>query len=365
MEIVLLIVVLVVLILVHEVGHFIVAKWAGMRVDEFGIGYPPRALVLFTKGETAYTLNWLPFGGFVKIYGEDSDAASADGRSFIDKNRLLQALVLLAGIVMNLAFAWILISGSLALGTPRALDPSEVASAKDAALTVSDVLPGSPAETAGLQVGDTIVRVFKGTDTFAAFDPHQFTEFVAADTDSTPLTFDVKRNGEELVTSAIPKQGTIASDPSRAAVGVGLAVVGTVPVPLYKAPVLGAEYTWEIMKATAAGLLHFFASFLTLSADLSQVTGPVGIAGAVGSAAKTGFSALVSLTAIISINLALINIIPIPALDGGRLLFVLIEAVTRRRIHPRVAATVNTIGFALLILLMVVVTAHDIFKLVA
>lgn len=363
MEVVLLIVVLVLVILVHEVGHFAAAKWAGMRVDEFGIGYPPRAFLIGRKGETEYTFNWLPFGGFVRIYGEDGEAHSADGRAFSDKNRFVQALVLIAGVFMNLLLAFVLISASLAIGTPRALDASEIAQAKDAVITVSEVLPGSPVANAGLLLGDEVKRAIIGSQTFTDANPDAFTSFIAADTDGTPVTFDLMRNGQEIVVSAIPKTGVVPEDPARSALGIGLAVVGTVPVVWYRAPLMGAEYTWEILKETAAGLWHFFAGVITLSADLSQVSGPVGIAGAVGTAAKSGFGTLVSLTAIISINLALINLIPVPALDGGRLLFVIIESVTRRRIKPSVANAVNMTGFALLILLMVVVTGHDIWKL--
>ncbi len=363
MEVILLILVLIVLILVHEFGHFIAAKLSGMRVDEFGIGYPPRALVLFKKGETEYTLNWLPFGGFVKIYGEDSDAVTTDGRAFTDKNRFLQAIVLLAGITMNLVFAWILISGSLAAGTTRALDDNEIAFAKDAVITVSDVLPGSPASDAGIIIGDSITKVIVGNDMLTITDPKAFTELVAKDTKGTPITLDMQRDGKEILLSVVPQKNVIASAPDRLALGVGLAVVGTVPVSLYRAPILGAQYTWEIVKATAVGLVHFFGSIVTFSANLSQVSGPIGIAGAVGTASKAGLSALVSLTAIISINLALINLVPVPALDGGRLLFVIIESITRRRIPPTVATMANTVGFGLLILLMLVVTAHDVWKL--
>ncbi len=365
MDVLLLIVVLVALILVHELGHFVAAKIAGMRVLEFGIGYPPRAARIAKKGETEYTLNWLPFGGFVRIYGEDGEATGTNGRAFTDKNRFAQALVLVAGIAMNLLFAWVLISGSLLAGTPRALDPNEVAMAPDAHIIVSDILPGSPAETAGLLAGDTIVQSFSGEELFTAPDPAAFTEFIAQDGEEAPITFDILRGGEQLVLSVMPEKGIIASDPTRPAIGIAVAVVGTVPVSWYEAPVLGAEYTWSLVKATAVGLAHFFGSIFTLSADFSQVAGPVGIAGAVGVASDAGLTSLITLTAIISINLALINLIPVPALDGGRLLFVLIESVTRRRIKPAVAGAMNTIGFLLLILLMVVVTAHDIWKIVA
>ena len=121
MSIVIFIVVIVALIVVHEFGHFVVAKLAGMRVDEFGLGYPPRALTIAKVGETEYTLNWLPFGGFVKIYGEEIDAKEMDARAFNKKNRFLQALVLVAGIAMNLIFAYVLITSALITGTPRAL----------------------------------------------------------------------------------------------------------------------------------------------------------------------------------------------------------------------------------------------------
>jgi len=207
MQVLLLIIVLVVLILVHELGHFIVAKLSGMRVDEFGIGYPPRALTLWKYGETEYTLNWLPFGGFVKIYGEDgleestvnsqqsTEIQKKKGRAFSDKNRFLQALVLIAGIAMNMLFAWLLISGSLLAGTPRALDANEIANAKDAAVTISDVLPDSPAADAGMKAGDTLIRAITPSETFTSPDAEAFTAFIAKDTNSTPITFDLRRGG--------------------------------------------------------------------------------------------------------------------------------------------------------------------------
>src|SRR3989344_154238 len=164
MSILIFIVVIVALIVVHEFGHFVAAKLSGMRVDEFGLGYPPRALVIAKKGGTLYTLNWLPFGGFVKIYGEDGTPETMSGRTtsrhggsaFTDKNRLAQALVLIAGVAMNLLFAYVLITGALIAGTPRALAPEEVSRATDAALAVSGVLPGSPAARADFNIGDTI-----------------------------------------------------------------------------------------------------------------------------------------------------------------------------------------------------------------
>lgn len=367
MSIIIFILVLVALIVVHEFGHFVVAKLSGMRVDEFGIGYPPRAWG-FKKGETEYTLNWLPFGGFVKIFGEDMEeklpgvVSTADSRAFSSRPRTLQALTLVAGIAMNLLFAYLLITATLLMGTPRALAPEEVSTATNVAVAVAGVLPDSPASKAGLMPGDYLKSADSGDVHWEGSDVQSFTAFVAEH--GEPMTISVLR-GESLHTlTATPEAGIIVADPGRAALGVQLAVVGVVPVSLLQAPLEGAILTWEVTKQTALALVQFFAGIFTLTADLSQVSGPIGIAGAVGSASSQGLSSLLTITALISINLALINILPIPALDGGRLLFVLIESITRRPLKPVVANTMNTLGFGLLILLMLVVSAHDVFKIV-
>ncbi len=367
MTIIVFILVLVALIVVHEFGHFVAAKWSGMKVDEFGIGYPPRAWA-FRKGETEYSLNWLPFGGFVKIYGEDEqdrvEATPESARAFGSRPRILQALVLIAGIAMNIVFAWILLSATLAMGTTRALSPEEVATARDVSLIVAEVLPGSPADQSGLDRGDTILAI-TGTDrTYEGASPDEFTAFVSSQKQGTPLVIQARTlDGTEKEVSVTPKAGVIAADPERPALGVAVAPIGIATVAWWEAPWKGAELTWEITKETTVGLSKFFYGLATLTADLSQVSGPIGIAGAVGTASSHGFAALLSLTAIISINLALINLIPIPALDGGRLLFVAIEAIIRRPLPAYATRAVNTVGFGMLILLMVVVTASDVFKL--
>lgn len=365
MNILVFIVVIVALIIVHELGHFIAAKIFGMRVDEFGLGYPPRALTIAKKGETEYTLNWLPFGGFVKIYGEDglqTDVAR-DPRAFGSKSRFAQAVVLAAGITMNLLFAFVLITGALVMGTPRALSPDEVALARDTELAVAGVLPGAPASQAGILSGDSIVSARDAKGEWHAVDPKSFSAFIAA-SEGSEVTLSIKRNGVEREIHATPAAGVVKLDPSRYALGVEVATIGVVPLSFFAALKEGAVLTWSAVSLTAVGLWHFFYGIFTFSADLSQVAGPVGIAGVVGSASAQGIGYLFSIMAIISINLALINLIPVPALDGGRLFFVLIESVIRRPIKASITQSLNAVSFVFLILLMLVVTAHDIFKLI-
>lgn len=371
MGILVFIIVLVVLILVHELGHFIVAKLSGMRVEEFGLGYPPRAATLGKIGETEYTLNWLPFGGFVKIYGEDGlvggeRGASDHGRSFTSKPRILQALVLVAGVTMNLLLAYVLITGVLMAGVPRVLAPEEARQAEDVSLAVTGVLPGSPAEEAGLAIGDRIVSAEDGHYMLEGKDPASFTEFISSGQGNTTIALTVRHaDGEEETVFAAPETGLIADDPSRPALGVEIASVGVLPLSFGEAIVEGVRYTWAATEATAIGLWHFFYGIFTGDADFSQVAGPVGIAGVVGDASASGLVALLSITAIISINLAIINLIPVPALDGGRLLFVAVEAITRRRIKPSVVGAMNAVSFLLLIFLMLAVTAYDIYRIVS
>ncbi|HVW82674.1 MAG TPA: M50 family metallopeptidase [Candidatus Paceibacterota bacterium] len=368
MEVLIFLVVIVVLIVVHEFGHFLVAKWSGMEVEEFGFGFPPRAALLGRAGETEITLNWLPFGGFVKIYGEEQVSGGRDqvsgARAFTDKNRFLQALVLVAGIAMNLLLAYLLISLALALGTPRALSSDELAQARDIELAVAQVVPGSPAASAGLMAGDLITSAQDAAGSWQgsqAADTGSFSDFVQASGGSA-IMLEIERNDSPMRITATPAAG-VAGASGPYALGVDIAPVGVLALSVPEAFAQGASLTWGATRETAAGLWQFFAGVFTFHADLSQVAGPVGIADALGGAAKQGFGDLLSLAAIISINLALINLIPVPALDGGRLLFVAVEAVIRRPIKPSVANAINSFGFALLILLMFAVTAHDLYKL--
>ena len=226
-------------------------------------------------------------------------------------------------------------------------------------------MPGSPAARAGLLAGDTILSSEDGHFLYAGVDPAAFSKFVSDGQGNTTIALTVRHpSSEEETVFARPEVGIVPSDPSRAVLGVEVATIGVVSLSFTEAATEGAVLTWSATILTAEGLWHFFSGVFTLSADLSQVAGPVGIVGIVGTASSQGFGNLLSLMAIISINLALINLIPVPALDGGRLLFVIIESVIRRPIKASVTHAVNALGFIFLILLMVVVTAHDIFRIV-
>jgi regulator of sigma E protease len=201
-------------------------------------------------------------------------------------------------------------------------------------------------------------------------NPQAVATLISIDTQDDPIIFTLDRNGKTVYATTTPNELKIASSTNPSAtsnkpvVGITLTSLGTIKTSLALAPIQGAEYTWEVIKETAIGLFNLFKGLLTFSADLSQVSGPIGIAGAVGQATSQGIAAILSIAALISINLALVNLIPIPALDGGRLLFVILEAIIGRPLDPKWTYRVNAVGFTLLIILMIVISGHDIYTLI-
>ena len=356
MSILIFIIILSALIIVHELGHFLVARFFGIRVDEFGLGFPPRAAKLFTWKNTPFTLNWLPFGGFVKIFGENPNSEEGDTtstESFISKNRAIQSSVLVAGVVGNFLFAWILFSLGFMTGIPA---PAGSFPTENARTVITTVLPGSPAAEAGIRSGDAIVSLNAiGSSVTSGVTPEELSVFIASSND--PLVFKIDRGGEVSEKTVIAERGIIGDRP---AVGISMEVIGIVKLPAHKALWQGFKTTSELTVATAQAIGSFIFQAIGGKADLSGVTGPVGIVGMVGDARELGFGYLLTFTALISINLSIINLLPFPALDGGRLLFVGIETVTRRTIPAKVANVANGIGFALLIFLMVLITIQDV-----
>lgn len=364
MSVILFLLVLGVLVLVHEWGHFIVAKKTGMRVDEFGIGFPPKAYGI-KKGETEYTLNWLPIGGFVRIFGENLEDAENLGddardisRSFAARPKWAQALVLVAGVAMNVIFAWFLFVVTLMIGVPTAVDSASATAEAD--LFITNTLADSPA--ADIPEGAIITSVSSDGNDLQILQPEAFSDFVE---EVSPAPIDISYEYGEVVdtVSITPEQGLSSADPEKYIVGVSLALVEDRESSFFEAVVEGSKMTVDVLVGIVVGLFSLLQQSFMGTADYSQIAGPVGIVDMVGDAASFGLTALLTFTAIISLNLAVINLLPVPALDGGRLVFVAIEAITGKHIPAMWAARVNLVGFALLMILMVAVTYNDIVRL--
>ena len=392
MSVLLFFVVIFVLVLVHEFGHFWMAKKTGMRVDEFGIGFPPKVASI-KKGETEYSFNLLPIGGFVRIFGEDALEASSpvpspDGkpdakldaepglggtnsntrknldfdRSFIAKSPLQQSLVLIAGVTMNMMFAWFLFILVFAIGIPTVVDEADAS--PDARLIVSEVLADSPAAEVGLPRGAVITGLSYGNESDQILNVSSFQAFTE-DRPEQALEVTYTYAGEEKSVSVMPETGLVEEMPERAVMGVALAMVDVVSEPIHVAVIEGTKQTYNTLIAVTVGISTLVYDALLFQADLSGVAGPVGIVGLVEEASQFGLTSLLLFTALISINLAVINLLPFPALDGGRLLFVAIEVIKGSPIRPVWVARLNTLGFFLLILLMVAVTWSDIAKIIS
>ncbi len=363
MNIIIFFVILLVLVLVHEFGHFYSAKKFGIRVDEFGFGFPPKIWGI-KKGETEYTFNLLPFGGFVKIFGENPDDENTNGpdrdRSFVHKAKWKQAIVLFAGVFANFILAWILISFGFLSGFPTSVGSEPKGyTLQNVHLVVVSVSPKSPAEQAGLKSGDKIVSIKSGADMVVEITPDSLKSFVLSH-GNKEIDFGYIRavKDGEIVTKIIP-----ANIGNRPAIGISMDLIGTAKLPIFLSFWEGLKLTLSVTKNTALGLYTMIKDGIMGRGSMANVAGPVGMVGIVGDAYKLGFSYILSFMALISINLAIINLLPFPALDGGRLFFLLIEKIKGSRINPKVANTVNLIGFAILIGLMLLVTYHDIAKL--
>ncbi len=353
------VIILIALILVHEFGHFVMAKLSGMRVEEFGIGFPPR-LFGIQKGDTLYSFNLLLFGGFVRIFGESTETdVQPGGRRFTDKPWYLQGTVVIAGILCNLLFAWILLSAGYMVGIPAAAN-SGVGTIAHPHTTIVSVVPGSPADKVGLMSGDQITAVETGATALSSGADALHVQQFIANHQTQSIVLSVERHGMQKTFLVTPAPGIVLGE---RVIGVELADVGIVQLPFFQALKQGAVLFWHMTVSTAQGLVVFFAALFKGTANFSQIAGPIGIADIGASAVQQGASATLVLTALISINLALINILPIPGLDGGRLTLLLIERARGRAISERLMTRLTLLGFALLIALLIAVSYHDILHL--
>lgn len=324
-------------ILIHEAGHFFVAKYFGLKVEEFGFGFPPR---LFAKryGETEYSVNWLPFGGFVKIFGEDREEVAHDSaRSFASQNFFVRMAVLVAGVAMNFALGWVLISIIYMVGTASAV-------------VVSEVQANSPAAAAGIMQGD-IIRSFSTVAGFINYvNAHKGQE----------ITVLVMRNKQSKEIRATPRVNT---KPGEGALGVGLVEAGTPRRGFFRSIVGGFSTALSLMWFVVLSFYSLIKSFFVGVNGFGSVVGPVGIFGMAQQMGQLGLIYVVQLIALISLNLAVMNVLPFPALDGGRLFFLLLEKITGGPLPRRFERSANMIGFIVLFLLMIVITAQDVGRL--
>jgi regulator of sigma E protease len=364
MSIFLFLLVLFVLVLVHEWGHYITAKKTGMRVDEFAIGFPPR-LFGIKRGETDFNFNLLPIGGYVKIYGENAEEDGQEreladiGRAFHERPKWAQAIVLVAGITMNILFAWLLFTIVFILGVPTAVEDSQATDASQ--LIVAGTVEGAPAEGV-LPVGSVIVRAEAGGEVLTSPTPSSFSVFVSENAPE-PIQVTYELDEEQTVVSLTPKTGFVDADPEKYVVGASLSLIEVRKESIVGAIIEGFKMTVNGVVSITVGLGTLIKESIIGEADFSNIAGPVGIVGMVGDAASYGLTPLLMFTAIISLNLAVVNLLPFPALDGGRLVFVAVEAITKRRVPARVTGWVNLLGFVLLMLLMAAVTFNDISRL--
>lgn len=362
------IIILGILVFVHEFGHFIVATKTGMKVDEFGFGFPPRLFGLQKIGgrwkiiwghkppldlsQTVYSINWIPLGGFVKIVGENNDHEQ-DPRSFINRPFWARLATLVAGVVMNVILAWVLVSVGFSVGLPVAFDASVKLPAGSTLshpqIAVIDVVKNLPADQAGLKPNDIIVAV--DNNFFTKVEDLQ--SYVKQHAGAS-LDFEVQRGRQGL---HVQINSVANPPPGEGPTGIELSSVGKLRFPIYRAFWEGAKTVASQIAGIFSGLYHLFTS----GAGFASLGGPVKIAQLTGQVAGLGFIYLLQFTAFLSLNLAVLNILPFPALDGGRVLFLVIEKIRRKRNNQKVEQIVNTAGFVFLLLLMAAVTVKDIF----
>jgi len=354
MTIILFVAILSLLILIHEFGHFIVAKKNGIFVEEFGLGLPPR-LFGFKIGETMYSLNLLPIGGFVKVLGEEEAEkknipSNLIGRTFYSKSSRVKASVVVAGVVCNFLLGWLLISYLFTKGVP----------VPTTSVTVEQIEKNSPASRAGLKVHDTIIKLDRGTvsENLSSNDELiKLTNKFAGQ----EVTLTVKRGALTKAILLTPRKNP---PKDQGPLGIVLKPYEIKKYGLVEAPFYGLYHATRITTTVAHELVTTFVKFVTFQKTRTDVAGPVGIAILTREAARSGIDSLLQLVAILSLNLAVINIFPFPALDGGRLTMIIYEATTKRKINPKIERRLNMAGFAVLLSLILVVTISDLIKVV-
>lgn len=362
------IIILGILVFVHEFGHFIVARRNGIKADEFGFGFPPR-LVGTVKNEetgkydmvwgdrdiesphTVYSLNWIPLGGFVKIKGEDGSDTN-DPDSFGAKSAWIRIKVLGAGVAMNFLLAWVLVSLVYILGLPQPIGPEDRGKYPDQKVQILEVKPETPAAEMKLRPLDEIISI----DGTAVSTTDAATGAITAKKGQS-LSMTIQRGDTRMTLYGVPR---VEYPKTEGALGISLSETALIKYPWYEAIIEGARTTLRVTGTIFLYLEKMIVSLFGATEKVAlDVTGPVGIVYLTKQMTEMGFSYLLWFAALLSINLGVFNILPIPALDGGRILFILIEKIKGSPVSHAIENRIHQVGFMLLLLLMVVVTARD------
>ena len=363
-------IVLSVLVIAHEFGHFWTARKFGLKPEEFGIGFPPRAFGIYKNkdgkwvkvmggkkvedaSDTIYSINWFPLGGFVKL-GEDEEGGD-DPNHFQNKKIWQRMIMISAGVIMNIILAAILISAGLMFGLPQALDNIDArAQVFDKKIQIVEVLGESPAKEAGLKMGDVVVSI-NGNELTNYENLQKFN----ADNINQELKYKIKRGQEEFEKTITP---ITIEETGKGGIGIGIIETGIVKYPWYLAIWEGIKTTIFLTWAIIVAFYELIKGLIVGQGISADVAGPVGIAVLTGQVARMGFVYVLQFTALLSINLAIINFLPFPALDGGRVLFLIIEKIKGSPVKREVEAVIHNIGFALLMILVLIVTFKDVAK---
>lgn len=357
------------LVFVHELGHFVVARRNGIKAEEFGFGFPPRAIGCHfdekskkwkviagnkhvESENTIYSLNWFPLGGFVRIKGEDGEG-KLEKDSFAAKSAWIRIKVLAAGVIMNFLLAWVLFSLLLTLGINQEVDQNDT-SISDARIQIASVIPKTPAYEMGIREGDTVLKCV-GQDVRCAqkfANIAQLQGFVA-DNKGMQITFQIERGASILELTGAPR---LIAPEGEGLLGIGLAQTIFVKYSFWESIKQGPIVMWNVLLMMGIVIKSLFAG------DASNIGGPLAIAHFTKQATALGFASLVQLAALLSVNLGVVNILPIPALDGGRILFIVIEKIKGSKISQQTENAFHTTGFLLLMMLMAYLVVHDLMR---
>ncbi len=353
MSILIFIAVLALLVLSHELGHFFVAKRSGVEVKEFGIGFPPRIFSFFYHG-TRYSLNLIPLGGFVRM--QEYKDPEKPGTSFEEKSLLARFFIVSAGICMNILLALILIISGYMVGFPQKID-GEIPGAiiKNRELVIVSVLPESPAEKQNMLTGDRILSL-NGEE---IHNVETFIQYIRAQKEK-PVQIKYIHDGAIQVKEIQP---VLLQEIGEYGLGIGLVEIGKVSYAPHRAVLEGTRTTFFFLGEIFRSLGNIIVDLFKGQSPGVDVSGPVGIALMTKGVVDLGFLHLMQFVALLSLNLAVINFFPFPALDGGRAIFLVIERLRGRAVSGRIESLVHNIGFIFLLLLVVVITFHDLIGL--